>query len=121
MTLVDTSVWIDFFRQKNRKIDTLLSGLLEDGEVVALSAVFGELLQGAKNESEEQTLLDFWEALPKIEEEGLFIEAGQLSRELKLITKGIGLVDSYILAASKREQLNLWTLDKKLQEVYSRL
>ncbi len=120
MIVVDTSVWIDFFRQHDPVIDKRLTELLEDGQVVAISVVFGEHLQGAKNESEEKVILQFWESLPKIDEQGLFIEAGQLSRELNLITKGVGL-DSYILTACKKYNLRPWSLDKKMVEAYSRL
>jgi predicted nucleic acid-binding protein len=92
---------------------------MEDGQVMALSAVFGELLQGAKNEAEEKLILDFWESLPKMEEDQLFIEAGRLSRDRKLVTKGVALLDTYILAACKRRGLSLWTLDRKLQKAFS--
>lgn len=119
MILVDTSVWIDFFRQKDPSIDKALVELMEEGEVVALRAVFGELLQGAKNELEEELILDFWVSLPKVEEDHLFIEAGKLSRDRRLIMQGVGLLDSYILAACKRRGLSLWTLDRKLQKAYS--
>jgi predicted nucleic acid-binding protein len=121
MTLVDTSVWIEFFRQRDLSIDDVLVTLMENGEAVALSAVFGELLQGAKNEEEERLILEFWASLPKIEETQLFIEAGKLSRKFKLVAKGVGLLDSYILSACKREKLSLWTLDKKLHLAYSKL
>jgi predicted nucleic acid-binding protein len=121
MTLVDTSVWIDFFRQSDPSIDKTLSDLLENNEVVALSAVFGELLQGAKNKSEEKTILEFWEYLPKVEEEELLIEAGKLSREHGLSAKGVGLLDSCILAASRMNNLQVWSLDKKLLEAHSKL
>ena len=59
MIIVDTSVWIDFFRMSDKTIVDLMNGYLEDGEVVVISAVFGELLQGAKNENEEKTILEF--------------------------------------------------------------
>jgi predicted nucleic acid-binding protein len=121
MILVDTSVWIDFFRQRDPSIDKMLSGLLEDNEVVALSPIFGELLQGAKNREEEETILEFWEYLPKIEEAELLIEAGKLSREHKLIAMGVGLLDSCILAACKINNLQVWSLDKKLLEAHSKL
>ena len=118
MILVDTSVWIDFFRQSDTKIDELLTSYLEMGEIIAISAVFGELLQGAGGEMEEKMILEFWENLPKVEEE-LFIEAGKLSNQLKLTTRGVGLIDSYILAAVKLNKLTLWTLDKKLVQIYN--
>jgi len=119
MVLVDTSVWIEFFRQKNAMIDKILGELLEAGDGVALSAVFGELLQGAKNERETKVILEFWQSLPKVEESALFIEAGKISHDLQFVSKGVGLVDSYILAACQRSKLFLWTLDKKLSKAYS--
>lgn len=65
MIIVDTSVWIEFFRQADDKIIDLMSSYIENGEAVALSFVFGELLQGAKNEAEEKLILEFWTSLPK--------------------------------------------------------
>ena len=80
-------MWIDFFRKIDSEIGGRLSGHLEDGEVVAISAIFGELLQGAKNEAEEKVILEFWQSLPKIDEEDLFIEAGKLSRDSNSLPK----------------------------------
>ena len=88
---------------------------------MALSAVFGELLQGAKNESEEKIILEFWRDLPKVNETELFIEAGKLSFKKKLFSKGVGLIDCYILSAVKANRLSLWTLDKKLLKEYQDL
>jgi len=121
MIIVDTSVWIEFFRQSNTQISDLLTGYLEDSEVVALSPVFGELLQGVKNESEEKLILEFWKALPKVNESDLWIEAGKLSNKKKLMNKGIGLIDSFILASAKANKFSVWTLDKKLQQEYQEL
>jgi hypothetical protein len=89
--------------------------------VVALSAVFGELLQGARNEAEEKIILEFWRDLPKVDETELFIEAGKLAFKRKFFTKGIGLIDGYILYAVKIHKFSLWTLDKKLLKEYQDL
>ena len=121
MILVDTSVWIDFFLQSSPAIDKKLNELMEEGEVMALSIVFGELLQGARNMREEKIILEFWEALPEIDEEEIFIDAGLLSNKHKLMAKGVGLLDCCILASCKRNRLVLWSLDKKLNDAYSLL
>ncbi|MBS1682072.1 MAG: PIN domain-containing protein [Bacteroidetes bacterium] len=118
MLLVDTSVWIDFLRQSDRQLSHKLEILIENNEVIALSCVFGELLQGIKNESEEKLILEFWAHLPKVDEIGLFIEAGKNSSKYKLINKGVGLIDSYILSAVLKHNLSLWTFDRKLNEAY---
>ena len=117
MILVDTSVWIEFLRQNNEPIGQQMIGEMEKGMVIALSPVFGELLQGVKNEREEKIIVDLWEDLLKINEDQLFIQAGRLSFSHKLSAKGVGLIDCTFLAAAKINKLQIWSLDKKLLEV----
>jgi predicted nucleic acid-binding protein len=116
MILVDTSVWIEFLRQNNESIELALVREMETGNVIALSPVFGELLQGVKNDREEKIIVDLWEDLVKVNEYQLFIQAGSLSYEHKLNSKGVGLVDCAILVAAKLNKLEIWSLDKKLIE-----
>ncbi len=117
MIIVDTSVWIEYLRGRNPEVSQSLNGRLERRKVVALSAVFGELLQGVKNKREREIVAGFWRSLPHIDETDLFIEAGHLANEHKLSSKGVGLVDSYILTAALKHDLPIWTLDKKLDRV----
>jgi predicted nucleic acid-binding protein len=117
--VVDTSVWINFFRGSDQQLIDKLEFLIENNEVVALSCVFGELLQGVKSENEEKSILDFWSNLPKVDETNLFVEAGKNSSRYKLVNKGVGLIDSYILSAVLKYNLALWTFDKKLNGAYS--
>jgi predicted nucleic acid-binding protein len=113
MTVVDTSVWIEYLRG-NKKISDVLIPKLNSRKVIAISAVFGELLQGVRNTKERAVVTGFWENLPKETEDDIFIEAGQLSNEYKLFAQGVGLIDCYILAFSMHYDCALWTLDKKL-------
>jgi predicted nucleic acid-binding protein len=89
---------------------------LKEKHVVAISAVFGELLQGVKNKREYEIIIGFWESLPKINESELFIEAGKLSDEYKLYNAGVGLIDTFLIAAALTNDYALWTLDKKLNK-----
>ncbi len=114
MILADTSIWIDFFRKKDPSIDEQMTEYLTAGRVFGISVVFGELLQGVRDEREEKIILEFWKNLPQVEEKNLFIDAGKLSYQHRLFTKGVGLIDCYILAASKRHHLEIWSLDKRL-------
>jgi predicted nucleic acid-binding protein len=116
--LIDTSVWIGFFRNNDPSVSNQLIEFLENRIAVGISAVFGELLQGAKNEEEEKIILEFWKNVPKVNELGLFLEAGRLSNRHKLFSKGVGLIDCYILAAARTNNLNLWTFDKKLFDAF---
>ena len=116
MILADTSIWINFLRKSDPDTVDVLKAYLKKDHVYAVSAVFGELLQGVKNKREASIISTLWENLPKVEEQQLFIRAGELSHQHKLYARGVGLIDCYILAAALENDLALWTLDKKLQE-----
>lgn len=92
---------------------------IENGQVGALSLVFGELLQGVRDEREEKLILELWKHLPKIDGSQLFIEAGKISYRYKLFSKGVGLIDACILAVALRDGYEVWTLDKKLLLAFS--
>ena len=114
MVLVDTSVWVNHLRRG----DTQLEKLLLDGEVVCHPFVIGELACGnIKNRSEILALL---QALPKaptidLAEYLYFIEQNHLSGT------GIGFVDVHLLASSKLSGIPLWTNDKRLKRLVSKL
>lgn len=121
MIIADTSVWISFMRKDDPDLLDILKKYLSRGHVIAVSAVFGELLQGAKSARESNVITLMWESLPKVNEENVFIKAGELSCQHKLFPKGVGLIDSYILASCLDNNLALWTLDRKLQLAFDEL
>ncbi len=118
MILVDTSVWISFLRNDDADLSAILKTYLKKGHVYSVSTVFGELQSGARDDRERKLLDNLWSCLPKVGEASLFIKAGQLSNAHKLHSKGVGLIDCYILAAALENKLALWTLDKKLLEAF---
>ncbi|PJZ64088.1 pilus assembly protein [Leptospira wolffii] len=124
MILVDTSVWIEFFRGNDPYFSDLKE-LIESSEVIVHEVVFGELLQGCKNKNEVSFILEYWENLNTLTSDGSFLSAGKLSFENKHIDKGIGLIDSVLINEVRSKKLQLWTLDKKIlkvldkKEVYS--
>jgi len=114
MILIDTSIWIEFLKARPPYFDEV-SELLEENLVLALSCIFGELLQGAKNKRERSIIQNLWTNLPKIEEHDLFIKAGLESGRKKWTDKGIGLIDSVIITAARQASATIWTLDKKIE------
>ncbi|PKA14308.1 PIN domain-containing protein [Leptospira haakeii] len=116
MILVDTSVWIEFFRG-NDPYFSELKELIEYSEVIVHEVVFGELLQGCKNKTEVSFILEYWENLNTLSSDGSFLLAGKLSFENKHIDKGIGLIDSVLINEVRSKKLQLWTLDKKILKV----
>ena len=91
-----------------------LAKLLEENQVLAMELIFGELLQGVKNNREKSIINEYWLNLPKFSEKNIFIKAGIESRANRWLDKGIGLIDSAIIIMAKETQSTIWTLDKKL-------
>lgn len=116
MIILDTSVWIEFFKAHPPYFE-IIRELIEGQQVLAVECIFGELLQGARNKREREVIGDYWDNLPKAEEGDVWIEAGIYSSENKLISKGIGLIDSVIIITSQKNNATLWTLDIKLNSV----
>jgi predicted nucleic acid-binding protein len=113
-TLVDTSVWIDHFRRGNSR----LIELLEKDEVLIHPLIIGEVACG--NLRKREMILGFLTQLPSAQvvtfDEGLaFIE------KHKIFSEGIGIVDVQILASSLLSKAKLFTLDKKLKQVFESL
>jgi predicted nucleic acid-binding protein len=116
MIIADTSIWIEFLKA-NHPFYSTLGKLLEERQVVSIECIFGELLQGAKSKREKSIIESFWENLPRIEEEGIWIAAGNLSSDKKMYSKGVGLIDVAIVSTARSYDLKVWTLDKKLTKI----
>ncbi len=111
MILVDTSVWIDHFRNGGPR----LTALLEAGSVLTHPFVSGELALG--NLRSRATILSALADLPQSivaddhEVLGLIETAG-------LYGRGNGYVDAHLMAAARLTPgAGLWTKDRRLAAV----
>ncbi len=124
MILADTSIWVEFLKRKE-PVFGQLKGLLEKGEIITTEWIFGELLQGAKNNRESELILAYCANLPSAGFDGIWIEAGQYSSKHRLHSKGIGLIDVSLMIAARKKEAKIWTWDKKFlavltkEEIYS--
>ena len=115
MILVDTSVWIAFFRNG----DEALQLLLNRGEVLTHPYIIGELACG--NLRARRQVLDDLAELPRVpvalhEEVMLFIE------RYGLMGAGVGYLDMHLLASAVLAvDVRLWTGDKKLATLAGQL
>jgi len=108
MILVDTSVWIDYFRERVPE----LAALLGQGLVVMHPFVVGELACGnLANRDETLSLLRQLQSSAVAEHEEVigFIEGQQL------FGRGIGYVDVHLLASAAIDGSKLWTRDRRLR------
>jgi predicted nucleic acid-binding protein len=111
--LVDSSVWFEYFKRKEpyfKKVQSLLNTL----SIIIIDPVIGELLQGALNRNEINFIQEHIRYVPKIEIKNLFEKAGVYSFEHKLVSRGIGLIDSCLIITTIETNARLWTLDKKI-------
>ena len=110
MTLVDTSVWIDHFRNGSPR----LRELLEEGEVATHPMVLGELACG--NLPRRVHTLRLLARLPRIPQapDHLVLESIESRR---LFGEGIGWIDAHLLTAALLSSATLWTLDRRLAKL----
>ena len=105
MILIDTSVWVDHFRQA----EPGLVELLKDGGVLTHPLVIEELACG--NFSHRKEILDLLRALPVVpqaeHEEILDFIANE-----RLHGTGIGAVDAHLMASARLARAKVWSKDK---------
>ena len=113
--LVDTSVWIGHFKQRNEH----LVALLENGMVICHPYVVVEVVCGTPpNRRAIITLLAELESVPVATPD----EVLEMTERRNLYGRGCGFVDMSLLAATLlSENALIWTLDKRLDAVASEL
>jgi predicted nucleic acid-binding protein len=112
--LVDTSVWIDHFR--NGRAD--LGVLLDQGDVLMHPFVASELACG--NLSARESTIELLQQLRTITvadhaEVMAFIERQRLHG------RGVGYVDVHLLASAALDGARLWTRDRHLRALATKL
>jgi predicted nucleic acid-binding protein len=110
VTLVDTSVWVDFFRGADRAMD--LAEHLESNLVLLHPWILGELVLGGLGPRRKSIIADLKRlpATPLVPDE----EVLELILTRGLSGRGIGWVDVHLLAAALAAGCGLWTFDGHL-------
>jgi len=108
MILVDTSVWIDHLRAGNPRLKSLLG----DGEVLCHAFVIGELACGTL--CQRTNIIRLVSALPKAP---MMAHADVLDflETFRLHGKGIGWIDTHLLASAASMACPSWTSDRRLR------
>ena len=115
MILVDTSVWVDHLRAE----EPHLASLLRENQVLGHPMVIGELACGNLRNRDE--LLQDLKGLPTIPSAS-HAEVLYLIEERRLMGRGIGFIDAYLLAATAlAAPAKLWTKDMRLLRVANSL
>ncbi|MBI1871666.1 MAG: PIN domain nuclease [Chlamydiae bacterium] len=115
MILVDTTVWIDFFRDKETSHVAYLEFLLKNHEDVCLCGVIlTEILQGIRDEKEYHETFQLLRSLIFIEMDfDTFLLSADIYRKLK--AKGVTIrksIDCMIAAVAIENKLKLLQNDR---------
>lgn len=113
--LIDTSVWIEFFRGHEPYHD-IVTKLIDDEQVVCCGIILAELMQGAKSDKELAILDDFimvFTFIPETPE--LWASAGKLSGKLRRKGVTVGLSDCFIATAAASVKVQVATLDSHFE------
>lgn len=106
--LVDTSVWVDFFRRGDKKLATLL----QEQRVVTHPIIIGELACGDLIDREETlNALRVLNQAPT----ATFHEALHLLERDRLYGRGLHWNDVQVLASALIAGFPLWTRDRRLR------
>jgi len=115
LILVDTSIWVDHFSQRDDDLEALIAW----GQVLGHPFVTGELAVG--NLSNWDDTVTMLRALPqaKMASEAEFLT---LLANQKLAGSGLGFVDVHLLAACRlTPEARLWTKDRRLLAAVERI
>lgn len=118
--LVDTSVWVDYFRKGDSPEASMLARALEDEEDIAiLPIILTEVLQGFVRDEDFQRARDLLTRLPSVPvRRESYVQAAQLYRALR--RKGVtvrGAVDCVIAQAAIESGAELLTLDRDFSAI----
>ncbi|MCG2840412.1 type II toxin-antitoxin system VapC family toxin [Sandaracinobacter sp. RS1-74] len=115
MILVDSTVWVDHLRRG----DPLLASRLDAGLVYIHPFIIGEIALGSLRQRDN--VLSALRDLPMASQASDDEVQGFIEQQ-PLYSLGIGYIDAHLLAATRLTPgLRLWTRDKRLNEIASRL
>jgi predicted nucleic acid-binding protein len=120
--LIDTSVWIEYFRKRSSDLSNEVDEILSRREVYVPKIVVAELIQGSKSEQEVSIIRDFLEAFNIIDQkEDTWVKAGELSFNLKKKGKIVNLSDCYIAVIAQEHSCQILTLDEHFKDIQKTL
>jgi predicted nucleic acid-binding protein len=120
MFLIDSSAWIEYLRPKGSpKIKERVREILQKEEAVSCGVVVVEILRGARNEKDFQSLRDSLTSLPQIPIDDAVIERAsrwgfQLDRKGKVVS-----TTDLIIAAAAYKNARLLHADRDFELVSS--
>jgi len=116
--LIDTSVWIEFFRKSHSGVSSKFKEYLRLNMACYTGPIAVELYQGAKTEKEIEVIDQLLETIDYVEiSRNHYLQAGRISQKAARRGKNFSTVDMIIAAVAFEENLLLFSLDSHFQEI----
>ncbi|PTL35205.1 hypothetical protein CLG94_10905 [Candidatus Methylomirabilis limnetica] len=111
--LVDTSVWLEFFRAKDSPYAKALDQLLEEERVCTSDLIKAEIIPGARTPKQFRELKEYFDALPlATEPASLWEEIMEVQFRLKRAgVNGISIPDLMIAVVARANDKVIFTKD----------
>jgi predicted nucleic acid-binding protein len=116
--LIDTSVWIEFFRKRESNISSKLREYLKLNQACYTGPIAVEVYQGAKTQKELQIIDQLLQTIHYIEITRMhYHHAGLISQKAAREGKVFSTIDMILASVAHDEQLFLFSLDTHFQEI----
>ncbi|VAX09370.1 hypothetical protein MNBD_GAMMA26-1888 [hydrothermal vent metagenome] len=115
--IVDTCIWIEFFRSKS-EISNRMKELVSHDRVIVTGIILAELLQGVKGKQEKKSIESIFNTMEYLEmTKGVWLETGVVSKKLRALGKTVPLSDISIACLAKQNGYPVFTIDKHFNEI----
>jgi len=116
--LIDTSVWIEYFKGVDRGLLKRVDELLGGSGVYVPKVVIAELIQGVRSNKEVSVIEEFIGAFNIIDQTGeTWLRAGRLSFSMKKKGITINIVDCYIAILAMENDCKIFSLDTHFEVI----
>jgi predicted nucleic acid-binding protein len=116
--IVDTCVWIEFFREPESEFTLHLKGLLLERKVIMVGMVMAEILQGVKVPKEANLVEQSLAKLRYLEiTRDIWVTAGEISASLRSTGITIPLSDLIIAAIALSGNHEIFTIDPHFNKI----
>lgn len=113
MVLVDTSVWIEFFKDKPKFVKKLTNLIKEENQVCFCGIVLQEVLQGIKDKKNYNLAKNILLKFPFLgTNKKTYLLAAEIYRDLRKRGVTVPSIDTTIAAIALENNLPIFTTDK---------
>ncbi len=116
--MIDTSAWIDFFRNSRGTTGDMVADLIRADNAFLTGPIIAELLQGVRGEKENVQLDSLFSTIPCLEvKKNDWINTGKVLQKFRIKGVTIPLTDVLISCVAIRHEMAVLTLDKHFRHL----